>query len=101
MLQEMVLNKHHPDEKNVLQKDGSIQVLQFGEQLSAANAAAVLLEQDPSFKPVIINESGDTALALALRERGIPYTGQALHAPSHPDLQLLGRESGATTGFPI
>ncbi|HET9278627.1 MAG TPA: hypothetical protein VFN95_10575, partial [Flavitalea sp.] len=89
MLQDMVLNKHHPDEKNVLQKDGSIQVLQFGEQLSAANAVAVLLEQDPSFKPVIINESADTSLALALRERGIPYTGQALHAVSHPDLQLL------------
>ena len=48
-----------------------------------------LIEQDPSFRPVIINESADTSLALALRERGIPYTGQALHAVSHPDLQLL------------
>jgi hypothetical protein len=38
---------------------------------------------------VIINESADTSLALALRERGIPYTGRALHAVSHPDLQLL------------
>jgi len=88
-LKHMVLNKHHPLKKNTLQKDGSIQMLQFGEQLSAANGVAALMEQDPSFRPVIINESADTSLALALRERGIPYTGQALHAVSHPDLQLL------------
>jgi ATP-dependent helicase/nuclease subunit B len=89
LLQDMVLNKHHPKKRNTLQIDGSIQILQFGEQLSAANGVAALIEQDPSFQPVIINESGDTSLALALRERGIPYTGQALHAVSHPDLQLL------------
>ena len=89
LLQDMVLNKRHPKKSNALQKDGSLQILQFGEQLSAANGVAALIEQDPSFRPVIINESGDTSLALALRERGIPYTGQALHAVSHPDLQLL------------
>ncbi|MGZ5135452.1 MAG: PD-(D/E)XK nuclease family protein, partial [Flavitalea sp.] len=89
LLQDMVLNKHHPKQKNNLQKDGSLQILQFGEHLSAANGMAALLEQDSSFKPVVINESADTSLALALRERGIPYTGQALHALSHPDLQLL------------
>src|SRR5215204_1155881 len=89
MLQDMVLNKQHPGKKDILQQDGSIQVLQFGELLSAANGVAALIEQDPSFRPVIINESADTSLALALRERGIPYTGQALHAVSHPDLQLL------------
>jgi len=89
LLKHMVLNKHHPQKRNELQKDGSIQILQFGEQLSAANAVAALIEQDPLFRPVIINESADTSLALALRERGIPYTGQALHAVSHPDLQLL------------
>jgi hypothetical protein len=85
----MVLNKSHPKQGTPLQKDGSLQILQFGEQLSAANGVAALIEQDPSFRPVIINESGDTSLALALRERGIPYTGQALHAVTHPDLQLL------------
>jgi ATP-dependent helicase/nuclease subunit B len=89
LLKHMVLNKHHPQKRNTLQKDGSIQILQFGEQLSAANGVAALIHQDPSFRPVIINESADTSLALALRERGIPYTGQALHAVSHPDLQLL------------
>ena len=89
VLQDMVLNRRHPKRGNTLQKDGSLQILQFGEQLSAANGVAALIEQDPSFRPVIINESGDTSLALALRERGIPYTGQALHAVSHPDLQLL------------
>ena len=89
LLQDMVLNKRHPKKSNPLQKDGSLQILQFGEQLSAANGVAALIEQDPAFRPVIINESGDTSLALALRERGIPYTGQALHAVSHPDLQLL------------
>jgi PD-(D/E)XK nuclease superfamily len=85
----MLLNKHYPKEGNTLRGDGSLQILQFGEQLSAANGVAALIEQDPSFRPVIINEPGDTSLALALRERGIPYTGQALHAVSHPDLQLL------------
>lgn len=89
LLQDMVLNKRHPKDGNTLQQDGSLQILQFGEQLSAANGVAALIEQDPSFRPVIINESADTSLALALRERGIPYTGQALHAVSHPDLQLL------------
>ena len=88
-LQDMVLNKNHPDKKNNLRKDGSVQILQFGEQLSAANGITALVEQDVLFRPVIINESSDTSLALALRERGIPYTGQALHAVSHPDLQLL------------
>jgi ATP-dependent helicase/nuclease subunit B len=89
LLKHMVLNKQHPQKRNTLRKDGSIQMLQFGEQLSAANGVAALIDQDPSFRPVIINESADTSLALALRERGIPYTGQALHAVSHPDLQLL------------
>ena len=88
-LQDMVLNKHHPKEGKAPNRDGSLQILQFGELLSAANGVAALIEQDPEFRPVIINESGDTSLALALRERGIPYTGQALHAVSHPDLQLL------------
>ena len=89
LLQDMVLNKRHPPKSSTLQKDGSLQILQFGEQLSAANGVAALIEQDPFFRPVIINESADTSLALALRERGIPYSGQALHAVSHPDLQLL------------
>jgi hypothetical protein len=89
ILQGMVLNRRHPKTKNTLQKDGSLQILEFGEQLSAANGVAALIEQDPSFQPVIINESADPSLALALRETGIPYTGQALHAVSHPDLQLL------------
>jgi len=89
LLQDMVLNKRHPKTSNTLHKDSSLQILQFGEQLSAGNGVAALIEQDPSFRPVIINESADTSLALALRERGIPYTGQALHAVSHPDLQLL------------
>lgn len=89
LLQDMVLNKRHPKTPNKLRKDGSLQILQFGEQLSAANGVAALIEQDQTFRPVIINESGDTALALAIRERGMPYTGQPLHSVSHPDLQLL------------
>ena len=89
VLKDMVLNKRHPQKGSTPNKDGSLQILQFGEQLSAANGVAALIEQDNSFRPVIINESGDTSLALAIRNKGLPYTGQSFKSVAHPDLQLL------------
>jgi hypothetical protein len=84
-----VITGKEPKRKYDLQNDGSIQILNFGDMLSAAKGVAALMADDSSFKPIIINESKNPSLSLELHEKGMPSTGQALHAASHPDLQLL------------
>lgn len=88
-LSSFILNKNPSKEKIKLNADGSIQIIKFGDMLSAGKGLAALMAEEHSFKPVVINESGDISLSLSLRESGLPSTGQAMHSNSHPDLQLL------------
>ena len=88
-LRSFVLDKNSSKEKTTVKADGSIQIIRFGDMLSAGKGLAALMADDPSFKPVVVNESGDISLSLSLRENGLPSTGQAMQSASHPDLQLL------------
>ncbi len=88
-LRSFVLDKNHSKEKTALKADGSVQLIKFGDILSAGKGIAALIAEDVSFKPVVINESRDISLCLSIRESGLPSTGQALQSGSHPDLQLL------------
>src|SRR5207253_2388600 len=88
-LRSFVLDKNSSSEKTNVQADGSIQLITFSNMLAAGKGVAALLANDPSFKPVVINESGDVSLSLSLLHSGLPSTGQATQSASHPDLQLL------------
>jgi ATP-dependent helicase/nuclease subunit B len=84
-----VLDKNASEKKTALNADGSIQVIKFGDMLSAGKGLAALIAANVSFRPVIINESRDISLSLSLGESGLPSTGQAMQSATHPDLQLL------------
>ncbi len=88
-LYSFISDKNRSKEKAVLKADGSIQIIKFGDMLSAGNGLAALMAEEHTFKPVVINESGDISLSLSLRQSGLPSTGQAMQSTSHPDLQLL------------
>ena len=88
-LRSFVLDKNVSKEKKEVKADGSVQIIRFGDMLSAGKGLAALMAEDSSFRPVVINESMDISLSLSLRENGLPFSGQAMHSAAHPDLQLL------------
>jgi hypothetical protein len=88
-LRDFVFNKKSSKEKAEMQADGSIQVIKFGDMLSAGKGLATYMSADTTFKPVVINESGNISLSLSLQQSGLPSTGQSMRSASHPDLQLL------------
>src|SRR5258706_7266638 len=88
-LRSFVLDKNSSPEKTTVKADGTIQIITFSNMLSAGKGLAALMANDPSFKPVVVNEPGDISLSLSLLHNGSPSTGQVMQSASHPDLQLL------------
>lgn len=88
-LRSFVLDKNSSRKKTIVKADGSIQIIRFSNMLSAGKGLAALMANDPSFKPIVVNESGDISLSLSLLHNGLPSTGQVMQSTSHPDLQLL------------
>lgn len=70
-------------------KDDSIRILRFPNMLSASKALSSFMEVNPTFRPVVINESSNPCLSLALKHDGLASTGQSHVCCIDPDVQLL------------
>ncbi len=89
VFKDFIENKLPRGEKQKLQSDGSIIVIQAARDTDAADYFAQILSKNPSFLPVFLIPDKNRVLDDALIQNGLPSFGLPSSSLGRPTLQLL------------